>query len=180
MRFLGSCPVEVHHILIENTLELLVAEDQQVVQAFLPHAPQEALADGIGSGCMNRRFEDLDRARFRHTSKTRSKLAIVIPNQIFWRLPIRGRFSQLLRDPGIGRGSCDSHVNHLARLQLDNEEREEWSKEEISDLQEVTRPDLSCVVAQKGCPLLTSWLLGAITSHVLLDGALADIDAQFQ
>jgi hypothetical protein len=29
-----SCPVEVHHVLIEHTLELLLAEDQQVVQAL--------------------------------------------------------------------------------------------------------------------------------------------------
>ena len=57
-------------------------QDQQVIEAFLSHTSQEALADGIGSGCMNRRFEDLDRARFRHTSKARPKLAIIITNQI--------------------------------------------------------------------------------------------------
>ena len=34
-----SCPVEVHHILIEHALELLLAEDQQMVKAFLPHTP---------------------------------------------------------------------------------------------------------------------------------------------
>ena len=31
-----------------------------------------------------------------------------------------------------------------------------------------------------GRPLLTSWLVGSNTSHILLDGALTDMDAQFQ
>ncbi len=44
-----SCPVEVHHILIEHALELLIVEDQQVVEAFLSDTSQEAFADRIGS-----------------------------------------------------------------------------------------------------------------------------------
>ncbi len=127
---------------------LLFLKNQQMVQAFLPHTSGEALADGVGSWCMNRRLEQLDATGPRHAAETGSKLAVVITYQILWCLPIRGGFSQVLGHPGIGRRSCHSHVNHLARLQLDNKAREEWSKEEISDLQEVTRPDLSCVVAR--------------------------------
>ena len=48
---MGSCLVEVGDIGIEHTLELPLLQDQQVVQAFLPYAPQEALADRIGSSC---------------------------------------------------------------------------------------------------------------------------------
>src|SRR5947199_7181515 len=44
----------------------------------------------------------------------------------------------------------------------------------------VTGPDLSCMIAQKRAPLLPSWLLCANGPHVLLNGALADADAQFQ
>ncbi len=46
--------VEVRDVHIEDALELPLMEDQQVVQAFLPHAPQEAFADGIGSWRMIR------------------------------------------------------------------------------------------------------------------------------
>ena len=129
-----SCLVEVPHIRIEDTLELPLMKDQQMVQAFLSDASQEALADGIGSWGMNRRFEDLDRARFRHTSKARSKLAVVITNQVLGCEPIRGRFSQLLRHPGISRRSRHAYVDHLPRLQLDEEEGKERSKEQIGDL----------------------------------------------
>jgi hypothetical protein len=155
-------------------------QDQQVIEAFLSHTSQEALANGIGSGCMNRRFEDLDRARFRHTSKARPELAIVITNQVLGCEPIRGRFSQLLRHPGISRGSCHAYMDHFPRLQFYDEERKERPKEEISDLQEVARPDLCRVSAQKGCPRLASWLLCANRPHVLLDRALAHTDAEFQ
>jgi hypothetical protein len=41
---MGSCPVEVHYILLEHALELLLLKNQHVVQAFLPYTPQEALA----------------------------------------------------------------------------------------------------------------------------------------
>jgi hypothetical protein len=109
-----SCLVEVGDIAIEHALELPLMQDQQVVQAFLPNTPQKAFADGVGAFCMNRRFEDLDRARFRHTSKARPELAIVITNQILGGLPIRGGFPKLLGHPSIGRGACHADMDHLA------------------------------------------------------------------
>src|SRR5215470_3023634 len=111
-----SCLVEVDYILLEHALELLLLKNQQMVETLLPYTSQEALADGIGLWGVNRRFEDLDRARFCHTSKARPKLPVVIPNQILWRLSIGGGFSQLLGHPGIGLRACHAHVDHLARL----------------------------------------------------------------
>src|SRR6266567_480354 len=70
-----------------------------MVEAFLPHTPQIAFADGIGSRCMIRRFQYLDATRFRHTSKARPEFAIVIPNEILWCLPIRSRLSQRYARP---------------------------------------------------------------------------------
>jgi hypothetical protein len=108
-----SCPVEVHHILIEHALELPLAEDQQMVKTFLSHTPQEAFADRIGSWCMRGRFENLDGTRGRHPSKARPKFASVITNQILRCLPIRGSFWELLCNPGIGRIPCHAYVDHL-------------------------------------------------------------------
>jgi len=96
---MGSCLIEVGDIAIDHTLELLLVEDEEVVQAFLPHTSGEAFTDSIGSWGMNRRFEDLDRARFRYPSKARPELAIVITNQILRRLPIRGRFPKRYAPP---------------------------------------------------------------------------------
>jgi hypothetical protein len=107
---------------MEHALELLLAEDQQVVQACLSDAPQIAFADGIGSWCMNGDFEHLNPTGGRHASKARPKRALVLTNQIRGCLPIWGRFSELLRHPGIGQGSCHADMDHPSRLQFDEEE----------------------------------------------------------
>ncbi len=174
------CLVEVHDIRIQDPLELLLLKDQQVVQAFLPYAPHEAFADGIGAWRMIWGFEYLDAASCRHTSKARSKFGIVIPNQVLWRLSIGRGFSELLGRPCIRRRACHADMDHLTRLQFDDEECKERPKEQVSHLQEVTCPDLSGVVAQKGRPPLASWLLCANSSHVCLNGSLADAMAQLQ
>jgi hypothetical protein len=109
-----SCLVEVGDIGIEHALELLLLKDQQMIEAFLSDAPHEAFADGIGSGCMIGGFEYFNRTRFRHTSKARPELTVVITNQVLGCLSIWGRFSQLLGHPGIGRRVCHAHMDHLA------------------------------------------------------------------
>ena len=113
-------------------LVLLLAEDEEVIQAFLPHTSQEAFTDSIGSWGMNRRFEDLDRARFRYPSKARPELAIVITNQILRRLPIRVASRSGTRHPRIGRRSSDPDMDHPSRLQFYDEEGKERPKEQVS------------------------------------------------
>ena len=84
-----SCLIEVRYILIEDALELSLMKDQQMVEAFLPHTPQEALADRIGSGSVIRCFKNLNSTGCRHTSETGPKFTIVITDQVLWCLPIR-------------------------------------------------------------------------------------------
>src|SRR6266699_3834874 len=153
---MGSCLVEVDHIAIEHALELLLLQDQQMVETFLPYAPQEPFTQGVGSWGMNRRFEQLDATGRRYSAETGSILAVVITDQILGCLTIRRGFPEVLVHPGIGRRSCYSHVNHLARLQLDNEEREEWSKEEIRDVEKIAGPHPCRMIAQKGFPGLST------------------------
>ena len=86
---MGSRLVEVGDIAIEHALELLLMQDQQVVQAFLPHTPQEALADRIGAWGRNRRREQLDATGRRHLSKARPEFAIIITYQILGSLSVR-------------------------------------------------------------------------------------------
>ena len=119
---MGSCLIEVDHIRIEHALELLLMQDEQMIEAFLTNTSQEAFTDGIGSGSVNGGFEQLDATGPRHTSEARPKFGIVITNQVLGCVPIGGGFSQLLRHPGIGMGSSDANVNHLARFQFDNKE----------------------------------------------------------
>ena len=126
-----SCLIEIRDVRIEDALELSLLQDQQVIEAFLPHAPHEALTNGIGSWSVIGNFEQFDATGRRHPVETGSKFAIVISNEIVRCLPIRSRFPQLLRHPRIGRRLCHSHMDDLPRLQFDEEEGEERSKEEI-------------------------------------------------
>src|SRR5712692_830541 len=100
-----SCQVKLCHILIEHTLELLLMENEQVVKAFLPHAPQKAFADGVRSWRVIRRFENLNCTCCHYPSKARPKSVIIITNQIPRSLPIRRGFPELLHNPRIGRRS---------------------------------------------------------------------------
>jgi hypothetical protein len=94
-----SCLVEVHHIGIEDALELPLLQDQQVVQAFLPHTPGEALTEGIGSRRVIGGFEQLDATGRRHSAETGSILAVVITDQILGCLPIGCGFPERYAPP---------------------------------------------------------------------------------
>jgi hypothetical protein len=54
---------------MEHMLELPLLNNQQMVEAFLPHTSQAAFADGVGLWCMNLRLEQLDATGPRHTSE---------------------------------------------------------------------------------------------------------------
>jgi hypothetical protein len=150
---------EVHHVGFEKAVKVLLMEDQEMIQAFSSHAPQKAFAHGI---CLRRpigRAKDFDVTCRGHVCKTLPEFAVIIPDQIFWRISIGSCFSQLLRNPGIGRRSGHIHVNHLPRLQLDKEEGEKWTKEEIGHLQKITEPHprhLCCMIAEKRFPVLST------------------------
>jgi len=88
-----SCLLEVHHMRIEYALELPLMKNQQMVEACLPHTPQEALTDRIGSGSVIRCFKNLNSTRCRRTSETGPKFTLVITDQILWCLPIWRGFS---------------------------------------------------------------------------------------
>jgi hypothetical protein len=126
---MGSGLIEVDNIPFKKPGELFLMENQEMIQAFSPHASQKAFADGICLRSSVWRSKYFDTACGRHACEIRTEFPVVIPNQISWCVSIRSRFPQLLRDPGIGRGSCHIHMDDLPRLQLDDEEGKERTEE---------------------------------------------------
>jgi hypothetical protein len=89
-----SCPIEILDVGTQDTMQLLLTEDQYVVQALSPDTPQKAFTDGIGAFRVIGRFEYLDAARRFDSSETGPKLAIMITDEILQRLSIGSRLPQ--------------------------------------------------------------------------------------
>jgi hypothetical protein len=79
-------------------------------------------------------FQDFDATGDCYSSEIGSEFAIVIPNQVLGCLSIRGRFSQLLCGPSIGRRARHTGMNDFPSFQFNDEKGEERPKEEIGDL----------------------------------------------
>jgi hypothetical protein len=114
--------IVVHDTGLEETVELFLMQDQEMIQAFSSHASQKAFADGICSWRSVRRSKYLDATRCCDASETVAKLAIIIANEIPGSLSIGSCFSQLLRCPSVGRRARYADMNDLTRAQFDDEE----------------------------------------------------------
>ncbi len=165
-----SSMIEVHHVCLEETIELLLIQDQEMIQAFSPHAPKKAFTDGIRSRSPVRRSKHFDATRGRHARKTLPEFAVIIPNQISWFFSIRSRFSQLLRNPGIGGRSGHIHVDDLSRFQVDDEESKKRTEEKVRDLEKIAGPNLCSMIVQESSPVLSTRSFEANWLHILLNG----------
>ena len=74
---MGSGLIEVHHIRFEKPGELLLVEDQEMIQAFSPHASQETFTDSVCLGSSIRRSKQLDPTYGGHARTTRPKLLVM-------------------------------------------------------------------------------------------------------
>ena len=126
--------IVVPDIGLEEAVELFLLQDQEMIQAFSSHAPQEAFTDSIRSWRPVRSPKHLNATYCCHPRKTRSELAIIIPNQVFWSFSIGSRLSQLLRDPEIGRSACHIHMDDPPRFHVDDEKGKKRAEKQISDL----------------------------------------------
>src|SRR5712692_1525769 len=142
-----SCPIEIRNISTQDTMQLLLTDDQYVIEALSPNTTQETFTDRIGSGRMIGCFEHLDTARYCHTSETGSKLAIMIANEILGVLSIGSRLPQLLCRPSVAGRARHPDRDHFPRFQFDEEKRKERPKVQVSHLEEIAGPDLSPMIA---------------------------------
>jgi hypothetical protein len=75
-----SSVIEGHHVCFEETGELLFMQDEEVIQAFSPHAPQKAFTDGIRLWSSVRRSKHVNATRCCHSCKIQPEFAIIIPD----------------------------------------------------------------------------------------------------
>ena len=63
------CMVKVGLILLHDLAQMLLAQDEEEIEAFPPHAAQESLANGVGLGNLIGRGQDLDASPLRHAGE---------------------------------------------------------------------------------------------------------------
>ena len=165
---------------MEDAVELLLMQDEQMIEALTSHTAQEALTDRIGARGLIGGFENLDVTRSSQPRETHPKFAIIIPDEILWPHAIGRGLPQLLRRPSVGGRSRHADVDHSARVQEGVEEGEERTEEQVCHGKKVAGPDLLGMGVYERPPRLSSWPCGTDLPHVLLNGALADADAQFE
>ena len=156
MRFPRSGLIEVLDVGTQDTMKLLLLQDEQVIETLATHAAQKTFTDGIGARSVIGCFQYLDAAGCGHARETVFELGITIKNEILQPSTISSRLPLLLGSPSVGRGTCDADVNHSPRVEFDNEEGEKRTEEKISDWEKVASPDVFGMVLQEGDPGLSS------------------------
>jgi hypothetical protein len=117
--------VEVEHIRVKHTMELLLMQDKQMIEALAPDTAQKPFTHAIRSRSVIWYCENLDVTCLREPCVAYPELAIMITDEVLRSLAIGGSLSQLLCGPGVGRTSCDADMDHFARVQFDDEERKQ-------------------------------------------------------
>src|SRR5215470_5075285 len=172
--------IEVLDIGTQDTMQLLLLQDEQVIETFAPHTAQKAFTDRIGPWRVRRCFQDLDAAGLGNPRESHPKLAIVISDEIL-RPHTKGRGeASLLGSPRVSGRACHTDVDHFARVQKGVEEGEERTEEKVSHGKKVARPDLLGMSVNERPPGLSMWSCGVHSSHVLLHGSFRNVYAQLE
>ncbi len=171
--------IEIRHIGFDHPLQLLLVEYQHVIQTLTSDTPQEAFTDRIRFGCTYRRAHNVNAAGSPRERST--VLAVVVTDQETRARVERCRFPELLGNPCVARGASDGKMNDAAGTQLDDEEDEAGAKPQVVGLNEIARPNVLCVIVQKGSPGLSTfpgWSGRTNLPDVLGNGALTERIAQ--
>ena len=103
-------------------MKLLVPENQQVIEAFSPHALQEPFADRVGLWSAVGRLQDFNGACLCDSCEIVAVLAVPIANQEAWGQAIGCCLPELLRHPGVSRVGGNAKMNNPPRTGFDDEE----------------------------------------------------------
>jgi len=76
-----TCVVDVVHVLREQDMEVSLTEDQQVVQAFTPHASHKPFTRSVRSGCLHGCVQNCDSSAVRDLVEHGPELVVIVPYQ---------------------------------------------------------------------------------------------------
>ena len=155
------------------------SENDDVIQAFASDATKGSFANRIRQGRLNRCTQYPHPSAIRNAIEFGPTFVVVIANDELGTFTERRDIPKLLGRPFRSWRTSNANVHHSLRIDMHDEEREDWSKPDVVSLQEIAGPNR--MVSQEGAPILPArefrW---SGLGHVTLDRALRDSDAEFQ
>jgi hypothetical protein len=98
---MGTGAVEERAVLLQHALKMPSPEDDDMVEAFSTHRPEEALAGRVHQRSVDCRPKDADTSAESSSIKVSSKLGVIISHDELRKLGVEGgRVAQLLSRPG--------------------------------------------------------------------------------
>jgi len=155
-----------------------LVEDDHVVQAFAPHAADQAFHIWILPRA-SWRGDDLFHAHRHHGRAERLPVyAVPVADQVPRRRVPRKGFAYLLCYPIRGRMCSDAEMHDPAALVVEHDEPEQEAKRGRGDHEKVDRHQAIGVICKESPPRLRWWR--GVTDHVFRDASLGDGKAELQ
>ena len=155
-----------------------LAQDHEMIEAFTPDRPDQPFCKAVLPG-RSRRYGLVADAH--GTNPAQGNLAIdavVISDQIAWRLVPRERLGERVRDTFGGRISCHVNPDQRSAAQPDYDEAIKQAEPNCRDRKQIHGRDFGGVIPQKGAPSLTGRSISL--DHVLSHRRLGDLKAELE
>jgi hypothetical protein len=175
---MGASLIIIGRIRSKHSVQVPFPKNQDVIQAFPPEGPDQALNIWV---LPRRSWRDRvvpDSHRSNSTGKGRPVGAIIVAYQIGWcRLP-RECLYNLLRQPFCRRVPGHREPEQLSSTVAKDEKRKQALERQSWDQAKINRRNGVGMIAQK-CPLALRWR-SAAPGHVLGDRRLGDLKPELQ
>jgi hypothetical protein len=140
----------------QDTLEMVAADDEQVVEALAPNGAYPSLGERVGHRGSYRRADDLGPDRTPDVVKGAAELGVSISDQVAgYHCPVLHRCDDvagLLGYPLPCRVSGDTGQPHPTGTDLDEEQDVQTTQQHGVDAEEVTSDDASRLGPDEGSP----------------------------
>src|SRR5450432_3110654 len=172
--------IKIANVLRQSREEVALVQDDHVVQAFAPHAPEKSLTDGVHVRRPDGSLDDPRSEGLGGAVEVGAELTVPVADDETRSFAERRCRAKLLGSPLLAGSPRYRHVHDFARSDIDDEKGEDWPKPDVVGLDEIARPDVPAVVFEEGCPALAGRVRLHIPLEIALDRALGDSNSELE
>lgn len=177
---MGAIGVVVTEIVLDETAQVSLVEDEHVIQKISATASDPALGHSILPRAGGGYAFGSQAAGGKQIGGLLTKLAVAIQNRVPVRTRVRECLPELLRYPGAARVFRDIEMENLASAVFDNEEAVQHTKSQSRDGEEVHGRDDVSVIAEESRPELAGVVGRRPVPDIAGNGALGNVQAKLE